>query len=64
MPSWGEILNRVNSQGTIDGVRRSLSSFFTFLEIEDYIVKSPTRRIHKIKTEFIRYNIWYIIYNG
>lgn len=38
---------------TIDGVRRSLSSFFTFLEIEDYIVKSPTRRIHKIKTEFI-----------
>jgi len=38
---------------TIDGVRRSLSSFFTFLEIEDYIIKSPVRRIHKIKTEFI-----------
>ena len=36
---------------TIDGVRRSLSSFFTFLEEEDYIIKSPTRRIHKIKTE-------------
>lgn len=38
---------------TIDGVRRSLSSFFTFLEIKDYIVKSPIRRIHKIKTEFL-----------
>ena len=38
---------------TIDGVRRSLSSFFTFLEVEDYIVKSPIRRIHKIKTEFL-----------
>ena len=36
---------------TIDGVRRSLSSFFTFLEVEDYIVKSPVRRIHKIKTD-------------
>ena len=34
---------------TIDGVRRSLSSFFTFLEVEDYIVKSPVRRIHKVK---------------
>ncbi len=34
---------------TIDGVRRSLSRFFTFLEVEDYIVKSPIRRIHKIK---------------
>lgn len=38
---------------TIDGVRRSLSSFFTFLEVEYYIVKSPIRRIHKIKTEFL-----------
>ena len=38
---------------TIDGVRRSLSSFFTFLEVEDYIVKSPIRRIHKIKTKFL-----------
>ena len=38
---------------TIDGVRRSLSSFFTFLEVEDYIVKIPIRRIHKIKTEFL-----------
>ena len=38
---------------TIDGVRRSLSSFFTFLEVEDYIVKSPVRRIHKIKTDIL-----------
>ena len=42
-----------NNNLTIDGVRRSLSSFFTFLEVEDYIVKSPIRRIHKIKTEFL-----------
>ena len=38
---------------TIDGVRRSLSGFFTFLEVEDYIVKSPVRRIHKIKTDIL-----------
>lgn len=38
---------------TIDGVRRSLSSFFSFLEVEDYIVKSPVRRIHKIKTDIL-----------
>lgn len=38
---------------TIDGVRRSLSSFFTFLEVEDYIVKSPVKRIHKIKTDIL-----------
>lgn len=36
---------------TIDCVRRALSSFFTFLEVEEYIVKSPVRRIHKIKTD-------------
>lgn len=35
---------------TIDNVRRNLSSFFTWLESEDYILKSPIRRIHKIKT--------------
>lgn len=35
---------------TIDNVRRILSSFFCWLENEDYIVKSPIRRIHKIKT--------------
>ncbi len=35
---------------TIDNVRRNLSSFFSWLEEEDYILKSPIRRIHKVKT--------------
>ena len=35
---------------SIDNVRRILSSFFSWLEDEDYIVKSPVRRIHKVKT--------------
>ena len=35
---------------TIDNIRRILSSFFAWLEDEDYIIKSPVRRIHKIKT--------------
>ena len=35
---------------TIDNIRRILSSFFSWLENEDYIIKSPIRRIHKIKT--------------
>ena len=43
-------LNNGCSKVTIDNVRRILSSFFAWLEDEDYIVKSPTRRIHKIKT--------------
>ena len=34
---------------TIDNIRRTLSSFFAWLEDEDYIVKSPVRRIHKVK---------------
>ena len=34
----------------MDNVRRILSSFFSWLEDEDYIVKSPVRRIHKVKT--------------
>lgn len=38
------------SKVTVDNVRRILSSFFAWLEDEDYIVKSPVRRIHKIKT--------------
>ena len=38
------------SKVTIDNVRRILSSFFSWLENEDYIMKSPIRRIHKIKT--------------
>lgn len=35
---------------TIDNIRRTLSSFFAWLENEDYIVKSPVRRINKVKT--------------
>ena len=39
------------SKVTIDNMRRILSSFFAWLEDEDYIVKSPVRRIHKVKTD-------------
>lgn len=39
-----------SSRVTIDNIRRILSSFFSWLEDEDYIIKSPVRRIHKIKT--------------
>lgn len=39
-----------SSRVTIDNMRRILSSFFGWLEDEDYILKSPIRRIHKIKT--------------
>ena len=39
-----------SSRITIDNIRRILSSFFSWLEDEDYIVKSPVRRIHKVKT--------------
>ena len=35
---------------TIDNIRRVLSSFFSWLENEDYILKSPVRRIHKVRT--------------
>lgn len=38
-----------SSRVTIDNIRRILSSFFGWLEDEDYIIKSPVRRIHKIK---------------
>lgn len=41
---------RKSSKVTIDNIRRILSSFFSWLEDEDYILKSPVRRIHKIKT--------------
>ena len=47
----GEYQKKNNaSKQTIDNIRRILSSFFTWLEDEDYILKSPVRRIHKIKT--------------
>ena len=38
------------SRVTIDNIRRILSSFFSWLEDENYILKSPVRRIHKVKT--------------
>lgn len=42
--------NNKVSNTTVDNVRRNLSSFFGWLETEDYILKSPVRRIHKVKT--------------
>ena len=39
------------SKVTVDNVRRNISSFFSWLEEEDYLLKSPMRRIHKIKTK-------------
>ena len=40
-----------SSKVTIDNMRRIFSSFFSWLEDEDYIAKSPVRRIHKVKTD-------------
>lgn len=42
-----------SSKVTIDNIRRIFSSFFSWLEDEDSILKSPVRRIHKIKTSTI-----------
>lgn len=42
--------NKQSSKVTIDNIRRILSSFFSWLEDEDYILKSPVRRIHRVKT--------------
>ena len=42
--------DRNSSRVTIDNIRRILTSFFSWLEDEDYIVKNPIRRIHKVKT--------------
>ena len=41
------------SKVTIDNVRRNISSFFSWLEEEDYILKSPMRRIHKIRSKTV-----------
>lgn len=41
---------RHSSKITLDNIRRIMSSFFAWLEDEDYILKSPVRRIHKVKT--------------
>lgn len=43
-------INRGSSKVTIDNIRRIMSSFFSWLEDEDYIVKSPVRRIRRVKT--------------
>ena len=43
-------VQRRSSKVTIDNIRLILSSFFSWLEDEDLIVKSPVRRIHKVKT--------------
>ena len=42
-----------SSRVTIDNIRRILSSFFSWLEDEDFIIKSPVRRIHKVKSASI-----------
>ena len=44
---------KINNCGktTVDNIRRNISSFFSWLEEEDYILKSPMRLIHKIKTK-------------
>ncbi len=43
-------VNRGSSKVTIDNIRRIMSSFFSWLEDENYIVKSPVRRIRRVKT--------------
>lgn len=45
------------SNVTVDNIRRNLSSFFSWLEEEDYVLKSPMRRIHKIKTKTVVKNV-------
>ena len=45
------------SNVTIDNIRRNISSFFSWLEEEDYILKSPMRRIHKIRTKSVVKNV-------
>ena len=45
--------SKKSSRVTIDNIRRILSSFFSWLEDEDYILKSPVRRIHKVKTSTV-----------
>lgn len=39
------------SNATVDNIRRNISSFFSWMEEEDYILKSPMHRIHKIRTK-------------
>jgi len=44
-------IEREAGKVTMDNIRRIFSSFFGWLEDEDYVLKSPVRRIHKVKTE-------------
>lgn len=50
---------KINDCGktTIDNIRRNISSFFSWLEEEDYILKSPMRRIHKIRAKKLVKNV-------
>lgn len=50
---------KINNCGktTIDNIRRNISSFFSWLEEEDYILKSPMRRIHKIRAKKLVKNV-------
>ena len=41
------------SKTTLDNIRRNISSFFSWMEEEDHILKSPVRRVHKIKTKTV-----------
>ena len=56
------LLTIINNCGkvTIDNIRRSLSTFFSWIEEEDYIIKSPMKRIHKVKTAVIASKIYFI----
>ena len=49
--------NNKCSNVTVDNIRRNISSFFSWLEEEDYILKSPMKRIHKIKTKTVVKNV-------
>lgn len=46
------------SKVTVDNIRRILSSFFSWLEDENYVLKSPARRIHKVKSTLCVKNIY------
>ena len=53
LSSYQDIRN--SSKATLDNIRRIISSFFSWLEDENYILKSPARRIHKVKsTQFVK----------
>ncbi len=45
---------RGNTNTTMDGMRRCLSTFFNWLEAEDYIIKSPVRKLSKIKLDTVK----------